>query len=239
ALEHDGAPVRADIVPPRPRHGSGGRREEAHGQAQQRGLAGAVRPDQHGRRTGRERQRHAIQNSHRAGGEVHVGKYDRQVGERRAHDHPASRSSARRNPQASALTMITMVISTSPSPMASGRSPFDVSSAIAVVMVRVKPSMLPPTIITAPTSAAARPKPASAMVTSEKRASQSSTLTREEGPTAMAVNSSRYSARKSAITCRGNAAMIAEIRTCCALITARGVKRIPNLPSGQERDSSK
>ena len=64
------------------------------------------------------------------------------------------------------------VMSTSPSPIASGRSPFEVSSAIAVVIVRVKPSMLPPTIITVPTSAAARPKPASNVVTSEKRASQ-------------------------------------------------------------------
>ncbi len=35
---------------------------------------------------------------------------------------------------------------------------------MAVVMVRVKPSILPPTIITAPTSAAARPKPASSAV---------------------------------------------------------------------------
>ena len=49
--------------------------------------------------------------------------------------------------------------------MASGRSPFDVSSAIAVVMTRVKPSILPPTMSTAPTSAAARPKPASSALT--------------------------------------------------------------------------
>ena len=59
-----------------------------------------------------------------------------------------------------------------PRPMASGRSPFEVSSAIAVVMVRVKPSILPPTIKMAPTSAAARPKPASRAVTRLKRASQ-------------------------------------------------------------------
>ena len=41
---------------------------------------------------------------------------------------------------------------------AAGR-PCDVSSAMVVVITRVTPSMLPPTIITAPTSAAARPKP--------------------------------------------------------------------------------
>ena len=39
-----------------------------------------------------------------------------------------------------------------------------VSSAMAVVITRVTPSMLPPTMITAPTSAAARPKPASSTV---------------------------------------------------------------------------
>ena len=55
--------------------------------------------------------------------------------------------------------------------MASGRSPFDVSSAIVVVMVRVNPSIFPPTIINDPTSAAARQKPASNIVTRLKRAS--------------------------------------------------------------------
>jgi hypothetical protein len=38
---------------------------------------------------------------------------------------------------------------------------------MAVVMTRVTWSMLPPTIITAPTSAPARPKPARKMVTRE------------------------------------------------------------------------
>src|SRR6266853_1802484 len=42
-------------------------------------------------------------------------------------------------------------------PSASGRSPLLVSSAIVVVITRVTPSMFPPTIMTAPTSAAARP----------------------------------------------------------------------------------
>ena len=63
-----------------------------------------------------------------------------------------------------------------PSPSASGRSPLLVSSAIVVVITRVTPSMLPPTIITAPTSDAARPKPASTIVTSEKRRSHSSVV---------------------------------------------------------------
>ena len=53
-----------------------------------------------------------------------------------------------------------------PSASASGRSPLLVSSAMAVVITRVKPSMLPPTIITAPTSEMARPNDASSTVSS-------------------------------------------------------------------------
>ena len=49
-----------------------------------------------------------------------------------------------------------------------------------MVMVRVKPSILPPTMMTAPTSAAARPKPASSAVTRLKRASQISVAMRAE-----------------------------------------------------------
>ena len=51
-------------------------------------------------------------------------------------------------------------------PSASARAmfPFEVSSAMVVVIVRVTWSILPPTIITAPTSAMARPKPASTAV---------------------------------------------------------------------------
>src|ERR1700751_2738586 len=61
-----------------------------------------------------------------------------------------------------------MTIRTKPSPTARARSPLDVSSAIAVVIVRVKPSILPPTIMMAPTSAAARPNPASSATTRGK-----------------------------------------------------------------------
>ena len=63
---------------------------------------------------------------------------------------------------------------TMPRARASGRSPLLVSSAMAVVITRVTPSMLPPTIITAPTSEAARPKPASTTVRREKRVSHRS-----------------------------------------------------------------
>jgi len=72
---------------------------------------------------------------------------------------------------------------TTPRPIASGRSPFEVSSAMVVVMVRVKPSILPPTIITVPTSAAARPNPASRVVTRLNRASHTMVAMRASGPT--------------------------------------------------------
>src|SRR5262249_24968792 len=62
--------------------------------------------------------------------------------------------------KARALTATDKVMRTNPKARASGRSPRLVSSAIAVVMVRVTPAMLPPTMRMAPTSAMARPKPA-------------------------------------------------------------------------------
>ena len=93
--------------------------------------------------------------------------------------------------------------------------------------------------MTAPTSAAARPKPASRIVTNEKRASHNRACTRCGGATCMAVNSSRYSLHKSSITCRVSAAMIGVIKTAWAMIMAFGVKRRPRKPSGPERDSAK
>ena len=54
---------------------------------------------------------------------------------------------------------------------ASSKLPFDVSKAIVVVITRVDPAILPPTIITAPTSAIARPNPAKTAVKIENLAS--------------------------------------------------------------------
>ena len=51
-----------------------------------------------------------------------------------------------------------------PKPNAKGKSPLLVSKAMAVVMTRVKPSMLPPTTMTAPTSDTARPNAANTTV---------------------------------------------------------------------------
>ncbi len=127
----------------------------------------------------------------------------------------------------------------SPSPIAKGRLPFEVSSEIAVVMVRVKPSILPPTIMTAPTSAAARPKPASSAVSRLKRASHNRVAMRPAGPTSIAVNSSRYSPQRSSTVWRVSAAMIGTISMVCAITMADGVNRMPNSPSGPDRDSNR
>src|SRR5262249_52828432 len=210
-LEHDGAMRGRRLLPAAPGHTPARGQDQPHDEPQQRGLAGAVRADQHRGRSGPKRKRDALEDRHAAGGETHVFEHDRQIGDGRAHGHPANRSPARRKPQAPALTTTTRAVSTRASAMASGRSPFEVSSAIAVVIVRVKPSMLPPTMSTAPTSAAARPKPASSAVTRLKRPSQINVVMRRSGPTSIAANSSRYSLHKSSTVCRVSAAMIGAI----------------------------
>src|SRR4051812_14537359 len=82
-----------------------------------------------------------------------------------------------------ALIARTSANSTMPRPSASARSPRLVSKVIAVVIVRVTPAMLPPTIRIAPTSAAALPTPASTAVTTLKRPSHKSEPTVRTRPT--------------------------------------------------------
>src|SRR5215207_1058932 len=237
-LEHDRASSRTRAAPAAPGDAAAGGHQQTHGDPQQGALARPVRAH-HGR--GRSRidlERNPVQNRQPAIENRYVFEDDGQFGLGSAHRlYPANRSPRRRTPQASALTPSTMAISTKPKPMASGRSPFEVSSAMAVVMVRVKPSILPPTIITAPTSAAARPKPASSAVTRLKRASHNSAATRRTGPTPSAVNSSRYSAHRSSMIWRAKAAMIGNTRMACATTMACGVNSSPSEPSGPERDS--
>ena len=76
------------------------------------------------------------------------------------------------------LTIIAKKISIIPRAKASSRLPFDVSKAIVVVITRVDPAILPPTIITAPTSAIARPNPAQIAVKIENLASMINILKR-------------------------------------------------------------
>src|SRR5712671_3856010 len=239
ALEHHGAARPVGLRAPAPGDAAGRRRQQPHGEPDQRALAGAVRADQHGRGAGVDLQRDAPDQGHVARQRRHTIEYERQIADGRSHAQPARISPARRTPQAAALTSTIREMRIRPSPNASGRSPFEVSSAIAVVIVRVKPSILPPTIITVPTSAAARPKPASMVVVRLKRASHNSVMTRPSGPIRMAVSSSRYSAHRSSIVCRVSAARIGVTRSAWAITMAFGVNSSPSAPSGPERDSSR
>ena len=82
--------------------------------------------------------------------------------------------------------------------------------------------MLPPTIITAPTSAIARPNAASTMVTSEKRRSCSSASAETTGPAPSDWNCSAYSRHASATACRASAAISGKTSTAWAIDHRRG-----------------
>src|SRR5882762_387429 len=134
---------------------------------------------------------------------------------------------------------MTITIRMIPNPSASGRSPLLVSSAMVVVITRVTPSMFPPTIITAPTSAAARPNPARIVVSSENRVSQSSVRAAFTRPAPSERSCSSYSRQASSIAWRESAAMIGRIRIACATTIAEGVNRIPSAPNGPARESKR
>src|SRR5690606_38618228 len=124
-------------------------------------------------RAAAELEAHPIDDGAAARDKAHFAERERQDGARRAHSaHPYRRCAASLRPSAAALMSSTSVIRITPTESASGRSPLEVSSAMVVVITRVTPAMLPPTIMTAPTSAEARPRPASTAVSSEKRMSQ-------------------------------------------------------------------
>src|SRR5258706_257652 len=131
---------------------------------------------------------------------------------------------------------MTMAIRIIPRPSASGRSPLLVSSAMVVVITRVTPSMFPPTIIPAPTSAAARPNPARIVVSSENRVSHRSVRAASARPAPSERSCSSYSRQASSIAWRESAAMIGRISTVCAITIAEGVNRIPREPSGPARE---
>ena len=67
ARRSDGASARPPQV-----DAPGGRLDEAHGEAEQRGLAGAVRPDDDGRRAGGEREIDPVEDRHAAHDERNI-----------------------------------------------------------------------------------------------------------------------------------------------------------------------
>ena len=110
---------------------------------------------------------------------------------------------------------------------------------MAVVITRVTPSMLPPTIITAPTSATARPKAVSSTVTTPKRRCTSIRSALSHGPAPIERSWSPPSARPSSTRRRVSAAISGTTRMLCATTMAVGVKRMPRLPNGPDRLSSR
>src|SRR5258708_30601617 len=126
-------------------------------QPHQHAFACAVRAQDDGARPGGNIQRDPVDDYLPAGREHDLLQLQRQ--DRRG-AHPKRLCAASFTSCAAAFNASTIAIRMKPSPRASGRSPFEVSRAIAVVITRVTPSMLPPTLMTAPTSALARPRPA-------------------------------------------------------------------------------
>ena len=106
-------------------------------------------------------------------------------------------------------------------------------------MTRVTPSMLPPTIITAPTSELARPNPASIAVRSEYRMSHSSVIAAGIPLTPSERSWSWYSIHASSTACLASAAMIGRMSRVCAMTIAGGVNSSPYWPSGPARDSNR
>ncbi len=145
-------------------------------------------------------------------------------------------------PTSSNATVETAMLSDSrirPSPSASGRSPLLVSSAIAVVMVRVKPAILPPTTMMAPTSAMARPNAARKAVRIEARPSATTRpmVFHVDSPSMRAR--SAYSAHNSDAGRCTSATTIGVASTACAMIIAVGVNSRPAAPSGPARERSR
>src|SRR5690606_36575478 len=176
ALEQPGL-LRGPRLQAAPLHPPGSGRQQSVQQAHQYALAGAIRADHGGEAAAFEVQVHAIKYLFVTGGKAKCmrlqGKHGVCGGSGgKIHFHPP-RAAQPRIKCATALSSSTRLTRTMPSPSASGRSPLLVSSAIAVVITRVTPSILPPTIMTAPTSALARPKPARIAVKRVKRPSHS------------------------------------------------------------------
>ena len=106
-------------------------------------------------------------------------------------------------------------------------------------MTRVTPSMLPPTIITAPTSAMARPNAVSRIVSTANRSCSSSTAPACSFVAPNECNWSPPSRSASSTSRRDSAAISGRTRMLCAMTIAVGVNRMPSGPSGPARDNSR
>ena len=119
-----------------------------------------------------------------------------------------------------------------PSAIDNSKSPFDVSSEIAVVIVLVNPLILPPTINERPTSDMARPN---AMIIAASMAKRASLITRSVvwnlfAPSEIAVSATALSTPLSAAIVRP--IIIGHMSNACPITIAAGVNRSPRLPNG-------
>jgi hypothetical protein len=110
---------------------------------------------------------------------------------------------------------------------------------MAVVMTRVTPLMLPPTIITAPTSDTARPKAVKPTVSTARRSCSNISSAAVKGPAPSERSWSPPSSSASCTSRRVNAVISGSTSTACAITIAPGVKSRPKDPSGPARDSSR
>ena len=110
---------------------------------------------------------------------------------------------------------------------------------MAVVMTRVKPSMLPPTIITAPTSEMARPKEAISTVSKAKRSSQASSRLRSQTPAPSDWICSPCLSCASCTAWQVSAVTTGNTSSPCASTIALKLNSQPRNPKGPERDSNR
>ncbi|MBC36415.1 MAG: hypothetical protein CMM97_01030 [Rickettsiales bacterium] len=99
-----------------------------------------------------------------------------------------------------------------PKAIANSKLPLLVSIAMVVVITRVTCSILPPTIITAPTSAIARPRPAKIAVSNPWRASQMISKKDSLKDRQSDRNCNSYLTQRSETICRVRAAIMGVMR---------------------------
>jgi hypothetical protein len=124
-------------------------------------------------------------------------------------------------------------------PIVGLRSPLLVSNAMMVVIVRVKPRMLPPTMMIAPTSAMARPNAARKAVRSAPRPSLKSIRSFCVVDVPSIRSMSPYCDHSGTVARCTSAMTIGVASTVCAMIMAAGVNRRAAKPSGPVREQDK
>src|SRR6185369_10194746 len=209
--DHGLAPAQRRARAAAPADSPGGGLDQPVAEPQQQALSRAIGAENDGARTGRELDID-LRDPHLAPrGIAHAFQAERQDGGAvalLAEGGHGWRPVKSRMTKAAPFTPSDRTIRMIPRPSASARSPFEVSSAIAVVIIRVTWSILPPTIMTAPPSALARPKPASSAVMRLKRPSQRRVAIARRGPQPSDCSCSRYSIQRSSTSWRVRAAMM-------------------------------